>query len=262
MRVFITGASSGIGEALAREYANGSAQLGLLARRGEELARVAGELRQRGASVLVYAADVTDTSGMQSAIHDFVTRTGGVDRVIANAGIGIRDSLRDGDAESVARLMSVNVVGTTNTIVPFLPTMLRQGSGTLAAVSSVAGHRGLPGRAAYSASKAAVITFMDALRMQLANTGVHAMTLCPGFVRTPLTASLSHKLPFLLEVDDAARLMLRAIEQRKNTYTLPWQMSLLKHVMVNAPEWLIRRVSPPARTEGAVAKGENSERSS
>ncbi|MGC4088750.1 MAG: SDR family NAD(P)-dependent oxidoreductase [Polyangiaceae bacterium] len=251
MRVFITGASSGIGEALARSYGEAGAQLGLLARRGDLLERLATELRQRGAEAFVYSADVTHTGAVRAAVDDFAAKAGGIDRVIANAGIGIRDSLSEGDAEPVAELININVVGVTNTIVPCLPIMLKQGQGTLVAVSSVAGHRALPGRAAYSASKAAVITFMDAVRMQLVGTGVHAMTLCPGFVRTPLTASLSHKLPFVLDVDDAARLMFDAIEARKKTYTLPWQMNLLRHVMVNAPEWLIRRLAPPPRNAGA-----------
>jgi short-subunit dehydrogenase len=137
------------------------------------------------------------------------------------------------------------VIGVTNVIVPFLPVLLRQNSGTLVAVGSVAGYRGLPGRAAYSASKAAILTFMDALRMQLVDTKVHAMTLCPGFVRTPLTARLGRELPFLMEVEEAARLMARAIEARKKTYVLPWQMGLLRHLLAHAPEWLVRRVAPP-----------------
>lgn len=251
MRIFITGASSGIGAALARAYANAGAQLGLVARRGELLESLGAELGACGATATVYAVDVTDTHAMRAAADDFVERTGGIDRVIANAGIGIGDTLREGDSESVARLMRVNVIGVTNTLVPFIPAALRQSSGTLVAVSSVAGHRGLPGRAAYSASKAALITFMDALRMQLVGTGVHAMTLCPGFVRTPLTETLQHDLPFVLEPAAAASLMQRAIEANKKTYTLPWQMDLLRHVMVHAPEWLLRRLAPPPRTEGA-----------
>lgn len=247
MRIFITGASSGIGRALALHYADRNATLGLVARRKEALESLASELRGRGARAIVYAADVSDGDAVRAAIDDFVRNAGGADRVIANAGIGVGDSISQGDARSIARLMAVNVVGVTNTIVPFVPVLLRQGSGTLVAVSSMAGHRGLPGRAAYSASKAAVITFMDALRMQLAGSGVHAMTLCPGFVRTPMTEDLKHNLPFLLDVEDAARLMVSAIEHRKRTYTLPWQMELLRHVMVNAPEWLLRKLAPPGR---------------
>jgi short-subunit dehydrogenase len=250
MRVFITGASSGIGEALARKYAQAGAELGLLARRAEALENIAQELRGRGAVAHVYATDVTDARAARHAVDDFLARAGGADRVIANAGMGIADSLGDGDSESVARWMQVNVIGVTNVIVPFLPALLRQGSGTLVAVGSVAGYRGLPGRAAYSASKAAIRTFMDALRMQLVGTNVHAMTLCPGFVRTPMTARLGSRLPFLLEVEEAASLMVRAVEARKKTYTLPWQMNLLRHVLSNAPEWFVRRVAPPPHRRG------------
>ncbi len=245
MRVFITGASSGIGEALARQYGHTGAELGLLARRAELLESIAQDLRRRGALVHVYAADVTDAQAARNAVADFVAKSGGADRVIANAGMGIRDSLAEGDSESVARLMQVNVIGVTNIIVPFLPVLLKQDSGTLVAVGSVAGYRGLPGRAAYCASKAAIRTFMDALRMQLVETNVHAMTLCPGFVRTPMTARLGRRLPFMIEVEEAASLMVAAIEASKNTYTLPWQMNLLRHVLSTAPEWLVRRVAPP-----------------
>jgi short-subunit dehydrogenase len=249
MRVFITGASSGIGEGMARHYGRSGATVGMLARRHTLLDSLAGSLRENGATVVTYGADVSDAAAVGQAIDDFVTQAGGADLVIANAGMSIKDSLREGDAASVARLMSVNVVGVTNTIVPFVPIMLRQAAGTLVAVSSMAGHRALPGRAAYSASKAAVITFMDSLRMTLHDTGVHAMSLCPGFVRTPMTASLGHKLPFLLELPDAVQLMADAIERRRSTYTLPWQMNMLKPIFQAAPEWFLRRVAPRGRRE-------------
>jgi short-subunit dehydrogenase len=252
MRIFITGASSGIGTALARHYGKSGSTVGLLARRAELLEQLADELRERGAVVNTYAADVKDVAAMRQAIDDFSGRAGGTDLVVANAGVGIKDSLKEGDSESIAQLMLVNVVGVTNTIVPFVPIMIRQGSGTLVAMSSMAGHRGLPGRAAYSASKAAVITFMDALRMDLHGTGVHAMTLCPGFVRTPMTADFVDQMPFVLEVEDAAAQMVKAIERREKTYTLPWQMSLLRSVMVHAPEGLLRRMAPRARTRSTL----------
>ena len=154
MRVFITGASSGIGQALARQYGVPGASVALVARRQTELERLAEELRESGATATVYAIDVADTAAMCDAARDFAAREGRVDRVIANAGIGIRDTLREGDAASVARLMSVNVIGATNTIVPFIPVLLRQGSGTLVAVSSMAGHRAWPAPRAKSESSA------------------------------------------------------------------------------------------------------------
>src|SRR5262249_28324468 len=157
----------GIGAALARRYGVSGSTLGLVARRPEPLAELAAELRGRGATVHVYPADVADTKAMGAAARAFVDAAGGADLVIANAGVGIPSTLRQGDAESVAQLMQINLIGVTNTVIPFIPSMVAARSGVLVAVSSMAGHRALPGRVAYSASKAAVITFMDGLRMEL-----------------------------------------------------------------------------------------------
>jgi short-subunit dehydrogenase len=251
-RVFLTGASSGIGAALARRYAVPGATLALVARRAQVLSTLADELRGRGATVHVYPADASDTAAMQEAARAFLGTAGGVDLVVANAGVGIKSALLEGDSESVARLMQINVIGVTNTIIPFVPAMVAAKSGVLVAVSSMAGHRALPGRAAYSASKAAVITFMDGLRMDLHGTGVHAMTICPGFVRTPMTDVLDHKMPFLVEVDVAAEDMAKAIERHDRTFSFPWQMRALRHFMVRAPEWMLRRASPGARKQGTI----------
>jgi short-subunit dehydrogenase len=248
MRVFITGASSGLGEGLALHYATPGAVIGLCARRAPLLAELSQAIAARGARAHVHAVDVSDTAAMQQAADRFAAEAGGVDLVIANAGIGIAHATLAGKSEPIARLMRVNVIGVTNTVVPFVPLMLQQGSGTLVAVSSMAGHRGLPGRAAYSASKAAVITFMDALRLDLHGTPVHAMTLCPGFVHTPLTASLAGKLPFAISRDEAVTQMERAIARREHTFTFPWQMRLLSRILKIAPEGLLRKLSPPART--------------
>jgi short-subunit dehydrogenase len=223
MRVFITGASSGLGEGLALHYAKPGAVVGLCARRAPLLAELAQAISARGARPLVYATDVSNTADMQQAAAEFASES--------------------------AR---VNVIGVTNTVVPFVPVMVQQGSGTLVAVSSVAGYRGLPGRAAYSASKAAVITFMDALRLDLAGSGVHAMTLCPGFVHTPLTASLPGKLPFVIGVDEAVRDMTRAIERRRKTFVFPWQVRILSQLLRFAPEPLVRKISPAARRQGSA----------
>ena len=252
MRVFITGASSGLGEGLARHYAQAGAVIGLCARRAPLLAQLAEKIRATGARAHVYAADVSNTADMQRAAADFVRDAGGVDLVIANAGVGIAHGTLEGKSEPIAKLMQVNVIGVTNTVVPFVPAMLEQRSGVLAAVSSVAGHRGLPGRAAYSASKAAVITFMDALRLDLEGTGVHAMTFCPGFVHTPLTASLPGKLPFVIGVDEAVDQMARAVERHQKTFTFPWQVRVLSKVLKFVPEPFVRRMSPPARTQGTA----------
>jgi short-subunit dehydrogenase len=249
-RVFITGASTGLGEGLAHHYAKPGAVLGLVARRRELLLEHQRALSAKGAVVHVYAADVADTAALKDAADDFVAKAGGIDLVIANAGIGIKDGALQGDANEIARLMGVNVVGVTNSIVPFVPKMIEQKSGVLCAVSSIAGYRALPGRGAYSASKSAVIVYMDALRMELVDAGVHAMTLCPGFVDTPLTKG-NKGMVFVMTVDEAVRLMVRAIEKRKRTYAFPWQMNLIRHAFQMAPEWLLRKVAPPPRSSSS-----------
>lgn len=250
-RVFLTGASTGLGEGLARRYARPGATLGLVARRAALLEALAETLRDQGAEVHVYAQDVADTEAMEAIAGDFLEKAGGVDLVVANAGVGIKSALLEGNAREVAWLMGINVVGVTNTVVPFVPAMVRQQSGVLAAVGSFAGHRAIPGRAAYSASKAAVKTFMDGLRMDLAGTGVHAMTICPGFVKTPLTAH-NPDMFFVLEVDEAVDIMERAIAARESTVTFPWQMNLLKEVVKRAPEGMLKKLAPRPRTRSST----------
>jgi short-subunit dehydrogenase len=222
--------------------------IGLCARRAPLLTELARAVAAKGARAIIYAVDVSDTAAMKKAADDFVAACGAVDLVIANAGIGIAHRTLEGESEPIAKLMRVNVIGVTNTVVPFVPVMVQQGSGTLVAVSSLAGHRGLPGRAAYSASKAAVITFMDALRLDLHGTNVHAMTLCPGFVHTPLTAPLSGKLPFAISCDEAVVQMTTAIALHKKTFTFPWQARILRYLLKFGSERMVRRLSPPART--------------
>jgi short-subunit dehydrogenase len=244
MRVFITGASSGLGEGLALHYAKPGAILGLCARREPLLAALGARITATGARAIPYPLDVTDTTAMKEAAEAFAAQAGGVDLVIAGAGIGIPPVTLAGKSSPIATLMRVNVVGVTNTLVPFVPILVRQGSGTLVALGSAAGFRGVPGSGAYCASKAAVMTFMDSLRMDLHGTGVHAMTLCPGFVRTPMTASLSGKMPFVLSCDEAVAQMARAIARRERTFTFPWQVRLVSRVIGYIPEGLLRRLAP------------------
>jgi short-subunit dehydrogenase len=249
-RLFVTGASTGLGYGLANHYVRPGAHLGLVARRESLLREHEKAWTARGARVEVYAGDVADTDFMTRSAEAFVAAAGGVDLVFANAGVGIANRVLEGEAREIAWLMNVNVVGVTNTIVPFVPQMVKQGSGVLCAVSSMAGHQPLPGRAAYSASKACVTTFMSSLRMDLHGTGVHAMTLCPGFVDTPLTKD-NPSMMFVIDVPQAVDYMVGAIEARRRTYTFPWQMNLLKEVMARAPEPLIRLMAPAARTKSS-----------
>jgi len=242
-RIFLTGASSGIGRGLALALARPGRAFGLVARRAPLLEDLARELEARGCRALVMPADVRDTDRMVEIAGTFLDEVGGIDLVIANAGIGEGRRNAPIDPRRVAEVLAVNVIGVANSVSPFVTPMRNQGSGTLVAVGSVAGFRALPGSVSYSASKACVATLMDGLRMELHGTGVHAMTLCPGFIRTPLTDKNEFSMPFLMDCDRACRAMVEAIERRKDTYVLPWQMRVGSALLRHGPEWFVRRAT-------------------
>lgn len=241
MRVFLTGASSGLGEALARHYAAAGATLGLFARREAELARLAAALAP--ATVATYSGDVRDAQALAWAATDFTARFGVPDVVIANAGIS-RGTLTDepDDLPAFRAVLDTNVLGTIHTFSPFMAMLRRARAGALVGIASVGGFRGLPGAGAYCGSKAAVIAYLESLRVELVGSGVSVVTICPGFVATPLTAANPYRMPFLLAPDEAARLIARAIARRRRFYVLPWQMALLAPVLRWAPRWLFDRV--------------------
>jgi len=234
VKVFLTGASSGIGEALARHYAGQGATLGLFARREAELMRVAGALAP--ATVATYAGDVRDAAALARAGADFIARFGVPDIVIGNAGIS-RGVLTGeaGDLPVFKAVFDTNVHGLVQTFQPFLPLMMEARQGALVGVASVAGFRGLPGSGAYSASKAAAITYLESLRVELEGTGVAVVTICPGFIATPMTAHNPYWMPFLLAPDKAARLIARAVERRRRFYVLPWQMAWIGRLLKVLP---------------------------
>jgi short-subunit dehydrogenase len=241
LRVFITGASSGIGEALARHYAARGATLGLFARRETELARVARDLAP--ARVLPYAGDVRDAAALAAAAAHFVAHTGVPDVVIANAGIST--GTVTGQAEDLSafgRVFDTNVLGIVNTFQPFVAAMRERRSGTLAGIASVAGFRGLPGSGAYSASKAAAIAYLESLRVELRASSVAVVTVCPGYIATPMTAGNPYPMPFLMEPDVAARKIARAIARRRRFYVLPWPMAFAGRVLRALPRPLYDRV--------------------
>lgn len=246
-RIFLTGASSGIGRGMALRLAKPGAALGLVARRRERLDELARELEGRGCRVLVLPADVRETASMTTAARQFLAWAGGADLVLANAGIGEGRRSERIDPERAGNVLSVNVLGVANTLFPFVAPLREQGAGILAAIGSVAGFRAMPGSLSYSASKAAVRTLLDGLRMELHGSGVHAMTLCPGFIRTPLTDKNTFDMPFLMECERACELMVRAIERRETTYVFPWQMRVAGFVLRNGPEWLVRTAARRGR---------------
>ncbi len=236
MKIFLTGASSGLGEALARHYAGLGATLGLFARRDDELARVAAALAP--ATTATYCGDVRDADALARAGADFIARFGVPDVVIANAGVS-RGTLTSeaADMRHFQAVLDTNVQGVIHTFQPFLAAMMDTRAGVLVGVASVAGFRGLPGSGAYSASKAAAISYLESLRVELHGSGVSVVTICPGFIRTPMTAGNPYRMPFLLAPDKAARLIAGAIARRRRYYVLPWQMALTG--------WMLKRLPRP-----------------
>jgi short-subunit dehydrogenase len=232
--VFITGASSGIGATLARHYAAQAANVGLFARRADALRALASELAAERCAT--YAGDVRDSAALDHAARDFIARFGAPTVVIANAGISVGALTEHTEDLPVFRaVIETNVIGIANTFAPFVGVMRAAGGGTLAGIASVAGFRGLAGSGAYSASKAAAITYLESLRLELRDSGIAVVTICPGYIATPMTATNSYPMPFLLDPDRAARLIARAIERRRRFYVLPWQMGIVGFVMRRLP---------------------------
>jgi short-subunit dehydrogenase len=238
--VIITGASSGIGTALAHYYAQRGAVLGLIARRTTELELLAARL---SVPVHIYPADVRDAAALQAAAADFIARHGCPDIVIANAGVSIGTLTEfPEDLASFQDVLDINLMGMVRTFQPFVAAMRAAGRGSLVGIASVAGYRGLPGAAAYSASKAAAISYLESLRVELAAGGVRVITICPGYVATPLTANNPYPMPFLLSADAAARKIAAIIERGKAFAVIPWQMAIVARLLHVMPRWLYDRL--------------------
>ncbi|GAB4396591.1 MAG: SDR family oxidoreductase [Rhodoferax sp.] len=254
--VLITGASSGIGLALARAYARAGWRLALVVRKPEVLKNivVAGSICAE--SYEIYSADVSDIAAMAALVTQCTQRQGVPDVVIANAGISVGvDTSRTEDLAVMAQVLATNVLGVAATLGPFSAPMVQRGSGTLVGIASVAGIRGLPGHGAYCASKAAVISYCESLRGELRNTGVKVVTLSPGYVATPLTSNNRYAMPFLMSPDDFAQQALHAIARQVSYQVIPWPMALVAKLLRVLPNaWFDRllagRPRKPRRADG------------
>ncbi|MBD0370957.1 MAG: SDR family NAD(P)-dependent oxidoreductase [Pyrinomonadaceae bacterium] len=240
--VFITGASSGIGRALAVELGRRGASLGLLARRGEVLQEIVSEVEAAGGRSLALPADVRDAAAVSRAADELRKAFGPVDVLVANAGVGATTDARELKPEAVADVININVIGVVNSATAVLPAMVGRGQGQLVVISSLAAYRGLPKSAAYCASKAAVSAFFESLRVDLRGTGVDVTIIHPGFIKTPLTEGRHAQMPYLMELDAAVEKIVRAIEARKKSYAFPWQLASIVRAAMIMPIPLYDRI--------------------
>jgi NADP-dependent 3-hydroxy acid dehydrogenase YdfG len=236
--VLITGASSGIGRALALEYAARGARLALAARRADELERTLALAREKGGDGVVLPLDVTDVAAVNDAVARAARDLGSLDLVIANAGFGGQTPAATLTWEQVGPMLRTNIEGAMATLVAAVPILVAQKSGQLVGISSLAGKRGLPQAATYSATKAALSAFLEGLRLDLAPVGIRVTDVQPGFVHTPGTANAKNPMPFVWPVEKAARVIARRLERAPAIISFPWPLVLLTSFGRILPHWL------------------------
>ena len=241
--VFITGASSGIGQALAHRYHQAGFRLALVARRTSEVKTWASAQKISPDSYEIYSADVSVTDSIVAAGRDCIARQGVPDVVIANAGISVgMDTAVLSDIDVMARTFATNNIGMAATFQPFVDAMVQRGSGILVGIGSVAGIRGLPGHGAYCASKAAVISYCESLRGELRPHGVRVVTVSPGYIDTPLTQQNRYSMPFLMQPADFADRAFRTIQAGVSYRVIPWQMGVVAKLLRMLPNPLFDKV--------------------
>jgi len=218
---WVVGGSSGIGAAVARELQSRGALVAISARRQDQLDEVS------DGTMLAVAADVTDAQSLKAAASRIREELGPIDLAVLSAGYWKQMTGNDWDSESFDRHVQVNLIGMSNSIAAVLPDMLARHSGVIAGISSVAGYRGLTGSAAYGATKAGQINLLESLRIQVARAGVRVITVCPGFVRTDLTAVNDFPMPFIIEADQAGRAICDGLERERTEIVFPVRMALL-----------------------------------
>ena len=238
----VTGATSGIGRALCLELASRGAHVALAARREGELERAVHEIEARGGRALPLVLDVTDAAAVEDAVKRADRELGSLDLVVANAGDGTTGHASTLRWEDVARVVDVNVKGAMATLVAAIPVMLAQQGGHLVGVSSLAGRRGLPQSGAYGASKAALSTFLESLRIDLAASGIKVTDVRPGFVATPMTAAVDHPMPLLWQPDHAARVIVDRLARAPAVIAFPWPLATLTALSRLLPAWIFDRI--------------------
>ena len=237
--VFITGASSGIGQALALKFSQAGYRLALVARRTAETKAWADSQKINAKSYEIYSADVCDVDSIVAAGQACILHQGLPDVVIANAGISVgMDTAVRADLDVMRKIFATNNTGTAATFHPFVAAMAQRGSGALVGIGSVAGIRGLPGHGAYCASKSALIAYCESLRGELSASGVKVVTICPGYVDTPLTQKNSYAMPFLMQPDAFADKAFAAIEAGSSYRVIPWQMGVVAKLLRLLPNSL------------------------
>ena len=240
-KIFITGASSGIGEYLAYAYAKKGYFIGLAARRKDKLIQVASKCFELGGEAKCYTLDVTNNESCQMNIDDFISLPGEIDTIYANAGVGAPDQLNTGDSTAMNRILLTNIMGVTNTVLPFIPYFKSNKKGKVAVISSVASFRGLAHHSAYSGSKAAVRNFCQGWNNALHKYNISFSAICPGFVSSEMTDNQDNPQPSKISTNIAVDKIIKAVENRKKVYIFPWQVKLfIIPIMKWAPDWLTR----------------------
>jgi NAD(P)-dependent dehydrogenase (short-subunit alcohol dehydrogenase family) len=253
--VLITGAGSGIGRLMAHTLAGEGAQVAALDIKPDGLATLATELHGKNVSTAV--ADVTDRDSLYPAVRELEGRLGPSDLLIANAGIGVETGADPYNAEGIEAQIRVNLIGVSNSVGAVLPGMIERRRGHLVAISSLASYRGLPKMAGYCASKSGVSALMEALRVELQPLGIAVTTICPGWIRTPLTEQIDVPHPYLMDPQAAVGHILGAVRRRCPFFAFPGpsvrRVRLLRWLPAGASDWLVRRLMAGfARKEGTA----------
>ena len=225
-KIFITGASSGIGESLAYAYAKRNCVIGLSARRFDLLQNVYSKCKELGGKPYIYKLDVQDPTECNIIANKFMDEAKGIDCVIANAGIGGDDGLYSGSSKNINNILNTNIQGVTNTLMPFIPIMKDQKHGSLVCISSVASYVSLPFHGGYASSKIAIRRIFDSWRPTLDENNIKTISICPGFINTPIVKGPAKKLP-MKSSKIAAENFIKAIKKGKTTYIYPWYYKLL-----------------------------------